>query len=112
MDTILKPPVSPGRLGRPASDQQGRLGRPASGHQERLGRARRATASTSGPRLRPGSGVVAQSWLMRALDALALWQERAAGRAHLAQMDDRMLKDMGIGQAEADREAHKPFWRP
>jgi len=49
---------------------------------------------------------------MRALDVLALWQERAAGRAHLAQMDDRMLKDMGIGRAEADREAYKPFWRP
>ena len=107
MDTILKPPVSPGRLGRPASDLQ-RLGRPASDHPARLGRPRGAM----GPRLRPGSGVVAQSWLMRALDALALWQERAAGRAHLAQMDDRMLKDMGIGRAEADREAHKPFWRP
>ena len=90
MDTILKPPVSPGRLGRP----------------------RRATSTGSAPRLGPRSGVVARSWLIRALDALALWQERAAGRAHLAQMDDRMLKDMGIGRAEADREAYKPFWRP
>ncbi len=98
MDTILKPPVSPGRLGRPGSDRQRRPGR--------------ATVSTSGPRLRPGSGVVARSWLIRALDALALWQERAAGRAHLAQMDERMLKDMGIGRAEADREVQKPFWRP
>ncbi len=109
MDTILKPPVSPGRLGRPASDHQGRLGRPVSDLQRQSGRA---TASTSGPRLRPGSGVVARSWLIRALDALALWQERAAGRAHLAQMDERMLKDMGVGRAEADREAHKPFWQP
>ena len=97
MDTILKPPVPPGRLGRPAPDHQGRQGSP-----------RHAT----GPRLRPGSGVVARSWLIRALDVLALWQERAAGRAHLAQMDDRMLKDMGIGRAEVHREAGKPFWRP
>ncbi|HIP78790.1 MAG TPA: DUF1127 domain-containing protein [Kiloniellaceae bacterium] len=101
MDTILKPPVSPGRLGRPASDHQGRLGR-----------SRCTAEALPDPRSGPGSGIVVQSWLMRALDVLALWQERAAGRAHLAQMDDRMLKDMGIGRAEADREAYKPFWRP
>ena len=39
------------------------------------------------------------------------WQERAQQRAHLACMDERMLKDIGINQVDAAREATKPFWR-
>lgn len=43
---------------------------------------------------------------------LAEWQERAEQRAHLARMDDRMLKDIGVSAVDAAREADKPFWRP
>ena len=54
--------------------------------------------------------------LVRAASAVAetfcLWQERAAQRAHLAGLEGHILKDIGIGRAEADREAAKPFWRP
>ncbi len=46
-----------------------------------------------------------------AVETLYLWQERAAQRAHLAGLDDHILKDIGIGRAEAAREAAKPFWR-
>ncbi|MCW5773456.1 MAG: DUF1127 domain-containing protein [Rhodospirillaceae bacterium] len=42
---------------------------------------------------------------------LAEWQERAEQRSHLANMDDAMLKDVGINAAEAWRESRKPFWR-
>lgn len=42
---------------------------------------------------------------------LAEWQERAEQRAHLANMDAAMLKDIGVSHADAWREAHKPFWR-
>jgi uncharacterized protein YjiS (DUF1127 family) len=41
----------------------------------------------------------------------ARWQERAAQRAHLAGLENHILKDMGIDRAEAEREAAKPFWR-
>jgi len=27
-------------------------------------------------------------------------------------LDDRMLRDIGIGSIEADNDARKPFWRP
>jgi uncharacterized protein YjiS (DUF1127 family) len=27
-------------------------------------------------------------------------------------LDDRLLRDVGLSRAEAEREAHKPFWRP
>ena len=56
-------------------------------------------------------GTVVGDWILRALDRLVLWQERAAGRHQLAQMSDRDLKDMGISRAEANWEARKPFWR-
>ncbi len=39
------------------------------------------------------------------------WQERAEQRAHLAGMDERMRKDIGITYADAVRESDKPFWR-
>ena len=39
------------------------------------------------------------------------WQERAEQRAHLAGMDERMRKDIGITHADAVRESDKPFWR-
>jgi len=39
------------------------------------------------------------------------WQERARQRRHLARLDDRLLKDVGLGRAEAEAEYRKPFWR-
>ena len=47
-----------------------------------------------------------------AVDRIYLWRERAAQRAHLAALDDHLLKDLGINRGEALREAAKPFWRP
>lgn len=43
---------------------------------------------------------------------LLLWHERARQRHLLMELDDRMLKDMGISRADAYHEARKPFWRP
>lgn len=40
------------------------------------------------------------------------WQERAEQRHHLAGMDERMLKDIGVTQVDAVHEATKPFWKP
>jgi len=39
------------------------------------------------------------------------WQRRRT-RVDLAQLDDRMLKDIGITRVEAAREASKAFWLP
>ena len=39
-------------------------------------------------------------------------QQRAAQRAHLAELDERMLKDVGITAAQAAHESAKPWWRP
>ena len=49
--------------------------------------------------------------LKAAINRLAEWRERAEQRKHLAGMNERMLKDVGISRADAAREANKPFWR-
>jgi uncharacterized protein YjiS (DUF1127 family) len=54
------------------------------------------------------------SWslaLARVLDTLLLWHERIKSRRVLATLDERMLRDIGIDQASAEREASTPFWR-
>lgn len=49
--------------------------------------------------------------VVRAVSAVALWTERARTRRVLLGLDDRMLKDIGIGRAQAFGEWRKPFWR-
>ena len=46
----------------------------------------------------------------RVLRTLLTWQERARQRRALAQLDARMLKDVGLSRAEVDLELRKPFW--
>ena len=47
----------------------------------------------------------------RMLAGILEWQERSEQRAHLAGMDERMRKDIGVTYADVLREADKPFWR-
>ncbi len=46
----------------------------------------------------------------RALRALLTWQERDRQRRALAQLDARMLQDVGLSRADVDLELRKPFW--
>jgi uncharacterized protein YjiS (DUF1127 family) len=41
---------------------------------------------------------------------LALWRRRAYERRRLAQLDDRMLADIGVNRLDRARECRKPFW--
>lgn len=43
---------------------------------------------------------------------LLTWQRRKAMRYLMAEMDERILKDIGISRADAQKEASKPFWKP
>jgi uncharacterized protein YjiS (DUF1127 family) len=40
------------------------------------------------------------------------WRERARGRHLLLQLDDRMLRDVGLSRSDVDRECAKHFWQP
>ena len=39
------------------------------------------------------------------------WRRRSRERAQLAMLDDRMLRDIGLSNADREFLANKPFWR-
>jgi uncharacterized protein YjiS (DUF1127 family) len=43
--------------------------------------------------------------------AIKLWRERTIARRHLAAMDARSLRDVGISPAAAAYESGKSFWQ-
>lgn len=45
------------------------------------------------------------------VERIAGWSERARQRATLAELDDRMLHDIGTTRSDAKFEVEKPFWR-
>jgi len=47
----------------------------------------------------------------QAFETLLIWQERDQQRRALAQLDARMLKDVGLSRAEVGLELRKPFWQ-
>lgn len=57
-----------------------------------------------------------RSWMRRlprlAGSLLALWYDRYLQRLALAELDDRLLADIGVAPEEARRECAQPFWRP
>ncbi len=52
----------------------------------------------------------ARGFLTRAVYTLEAWHERARGRRRLMELDDRLLKDIGLTRADVARETSKPFW--
>jgi uncharacterized protein YjiS (DUF1127 family) len=51
-------------------------------------------------------------WPSRLVALLVLGHERWRQRRRLAELDDRLLQDIGKTRREAVDEANKPFWRP
>jgi uncharacterized protein YjiS (DUF1127 family) len=51
------------------------------------------------------------SGLEAVVDTLLVWQRRHHDRLHLMSLDDRLLHDIGISNADVYRESSKPFWR-
>jgi uncharacterized protein YjiS (DUF1127 family) len=47
----------------------------------------------------------------RVFEILKVWQQRNTGRIRLRDIDERMLRDIGITRQDALREFNKPFWR-
>lgn len=50
--------------------------------------------------------------LVSFFDLIWQWRERVRQRRALLELDDRLLSDIGIGRAEAEHEAGRPFWLP
>lgn len=58
----------------------------------------------SGTAPRPAAAIDLWNWLAGAV-------QRSRGRGSLAELDDRLLNDIGVSRSEALRESGKPFWR-
>ncbi|MEM7041495.1 MAG: DUF1127 domain-containing protein [Pseudomonadota bacterium] len=50
-------------------------------------------------------------WIVAGLSRLARWLEVRRQRQHLASLDDRMLRDIGLSRVDVLIESEKPFWR-
>ncbi len=50
-------------------------------------------------------------WLTTLFDRFATWSERRRQRRALEALPDHLLSDIGISRADAEQEAHKPFWQ-
>ena len=55
--------------------------------------------------------LIAKPFAATVLVRLLHWHELARQRRALLALDHRMLKDVGISRAEAEREARRSFWR-
>lgn len=59
-----------------------------------------------------GEGLRAISRMARSvLIGLGNWYDRWQQRQHLADLDDHILRDIGISPGAVERECAKPFWR-
>ena len=47
-----------------------------------------------------------------AVRAVWSWMERSRQRRALAEVDDHLLRDIGLTRDEARRESSSPFWKP
>ena len=47
----------------------------------------------------------------KALDALFDWQYRIQTRRQLMELDDHMLRDIGLSHADVEHEITKKFWQ-
>ena len=59
------------------------------------------------PRARRSASVGAEP-----VEPVSGWRERARSRHLLLQLDDRMLRDVGLSRSDVDRECAKHFWQP
>jgi uncharacterized protein YjiS (DUF1127 family) len=47
----------------------------------------------------------------RLFDHVLTWLDRARQRRHLGELDDRLLRDIGLSRAEVEHEIARPFWQ-
>ena len=61
--------------------------------------------------VRPTPGKTGDGLVTRLLDQVINWLERSRQRRQLAELDDRLLRDIGVSRAEVEHEIAQPFWR-
>jgi len=59
----------------------------------------------------PKVSVTLMAGLRRVVHNVHEWNDRSRQRQALAELDDHLLKDIGIARSAAAVEASQPFWR-
>ncbi|MGM0560745.1 MAG: DUF1127 domain-containing protein [Pseudomonadota bacterium] len=73
---------------------------------ERPGLARNSSAA-----VHIGTTRLLTELAIRIFETPIVWMERWEHRQKLRQLDDSILRDIGLSRADIYREARKPFWR-
>jgi len=60
--------------------------------------------------VRPTRTKAAGGLATRLFDQVFTWLDRARQRRHLGELDDRLLRDIGLSRAEVENEVSRPFW--
>jgi uncharacterized protein YjiS (DUF1127 family) len=63
------------------------------------------------PEAAPLLGAVLLRSIERVLHRARGWSNRSREREALGELDDRLLKDIGVSREAAAKEAARPFWR-
>jgi uncharacterized protein YjiS (DUF1127 family) len=69
-----------------------------------------ATCETALTRMPTAARSARTNLLTAVLTAVDTWIERHRQRNALLELNDAMLKDIGVSRADAEREGSKPFW--
>ena len=61
--------------------------------------------------VRPTRTKTSDGLVTRLFDQVLTWLDRARQRRHLAELDDRLLRDIGLSRAEVHHETSQRFWQ-
>jgi uncharacterized protein YjiS (DUF1127 family) len=61
--------------------------------------------------VRPTRTKTDRGLVTRLFDQVLAWLDHTRQRRHLGELDDRLLRDIGVSRTEVEHEISRPFWQ-